>query len=136
MEKDLLDLIAEELFLDNIDTEKRGDTLYWKDNMGAENLIEASQTASSGNLLAWWQQNEVGKDMVKLRLAAGVFIHWRPPLKTMGMSYGGCSLLRFYQNRLVVAYRDKHKDRVFTLHTETLAIEEVGGEYLEVNGIR
>lgn len=126
MNKEILDIIEEELFQDNIDTELKDDCIYWKDNFGAENEIQLKQTAINGNLIAWWQQNEVGKELVRIRIENGVIINWRPPINTMGLGSGGCTIIKFYHHLLVIKYRDKHRHRIFIIDTNTILVEEIG----------
>jgi hypothetical protein len=47
MNKDILEIIEEELFQDNVDTEIKGDFIHWKDNLEAENEILISQIATN-----------------------------------------------------------------------------------------
>ena len=125
MDRDILDIIDEELFQDNIDTEFKDDCISWKDNSGAENEIQFKQTARNGNLIAWWQQNEVGEELVRIKRENGIIINWRPPINTMGLSSGGCNIIKFYHQLLVIKYRDKHRHRIFIIDTNTILVEEI-----------
>ena len=125
MTHNTLDIIEEELFQDNIDSEIKENAIYWKDNHGAENVIRKSQTAVAGERIAWWQQNEVGKELVRIRLKKDLIVNWRPPINTMGLGSMGCDFLEFYEDFLVLRYRDKHRERVFIIHLENLEIEEI-----------
>ncbi|MGH1338668.1 MAG: hypothetical protein ACRBFS_21320 [Aureispira sp.] len=121
----ILEEIDEELFQDNIDTEIKKDSLYWIDNFKASNKIYKSQTAVNGNRIAWWQINEVGKDIVKIKLSNDLTICWRPDLNTMGQESQGCNFIEFCQEVLVVKYQDKHRERVFLFNIDHLESKEI-----------
>jgi hypothetical protein len=128
MKQDILHLIEEELFQDNIDTEIEDYRIYWTDNFGAENEVYRSQTAVSNNRIAWWQKNEVGKELVRIKMSKDTIINWRPPINTMGLSSLGSSFMKFYKDFLILKYQDKHRERVFVINTNPIQIEEIKGE--------
>lgn len=128
MANKILELIDEELFQDNIDTEIKGDVIYWKDNFGAENEIHSYQTAMQDEMIAWWQSNEVGKELLRIKIQTGIIINWRPPINTMGLGSMGCDFLKFYEHYLIVKYTDKHRQRVFIINVKTLNIQEIKSE--------
>lgn len=125
MNRKVIDIIEEELFQDNIDTELKDDCIFWKDNMGAENEVQFKQIAVNGNLIAWWQKNEVGKELVRIKVKDGIIINWRPPINTMGYGFPGCDFIKFYHHFLVIKYRDKHHYRIFIIDTNTILVEEI-----------
>lgn len=122
---DILNKIDEELFQDNISTEINEETITWIDNFGAENKVYKWMTTSNENLFAWWQCNEVGKEVVRIKLENNVIINWRPPINTMGTESLGCSFIKFFLNYLIVIYADKHTNRIFTINTKNIIVEEV-----------
>ena len=126
MNKDILDIIEEELFQDNIDTELKDDLICWKDNFGAENEININQIAVNGDIIAWWQNNEVGKELVRIKVKDGIIINWRPPINTMGLGSSGCDFIKFYHQFLIVKYQDKHRKRIFIIDTNCIQVEEIG----------
>lgn len=125
MQNEALDIIDEELFQDNIDTDIVDGKIVWKDNFGAENEIESDQIAVNGDIIAWWQKNEVGKELVRIKIQEGFIINWRPPINTMGTNSMGCSFIEFYNEFLVLKYRDKHRERIFIINTKNIAAEEI-----------
>ncbi|MEO1434867.1 MAG: hypothetical protein AAFV80_04980 [Bacteroidota bacterium] len=125
MINDLLKRVDEALELDNIDTEDTEHSLRWTDNFGAENEVYRSQVAAQGKRLAWWQKNGVGKELLRIQLSEDLIINWRPPINTMGMSSMGCHFLEFYEELLIVQYRDKHGDRTFVIDILHLNFVEV-----------
>ncbi|WP_452222091.1 hypothetical protein [Lacinutrix salivirga] len=125
MNKDILDIIEEELFKDNIDTELKDDCIFWKDNFGTENEIHINQIAVNGHLIAWWQKNEVGKELVRIKVKDGIIINWRPPINTMELGSLGCDYIKFYFQFLIVKYKDKHRHRIFIIDTKHIQVEEI-----------
>ncbi len=125
MNKDILDIIAEELFQDNVDTELKDDCIYWKDNFGAENEIHINQIAFNGHLIAWWQENEIGKELVRIKVKDEIIVNWRPPINTMGLGSSGCDCIKFFHHFLVIKYRDKHRNRIFIIDTNYIQVEEI-----------
>lgn len=125
MNQKILSIIEEELFQDNIDAELEANRIYWKDNFGAENEILIHQIAVNKNLIAWWQNNEVGKELVRIKINDGVIINWRPPINTMGMPSMGCNFIEFYLKFLIIKYQDKHRERIFIIDTNNIQIEEI-----------
>ncbi|MEM6723955.1 MAG: hypothetical protein AAF598_07950 [Bacteroidota bacterium] len=125
MIQDLLHRVDEALFLDNIDTEDTDTGLCWTDNFGAENEVDRNQIAAQGDRLAWWQKNEVGKELLRIQLSKELIINWRPPINTMGLGSPGCAFLEFYEDLLIVQYPDKHHDRVFVIDLPNLNFVEV-----------
>lgn len=75
MNTDLLNLVDEELFLDNIDTEIDDNRIFWMDNLGAENEVLVNQIATNGSQLAWWQKNEVGKELLRIKIKDGLIMN-------------------------------------------------------------
>jgi hypothetical protein len=127
--------IEDELFLDNINTEIKEDEISWMDNFDAVNSISSSMTATSEKKTAWWQCNEVGKDLVRIKLENGIIINWRPPINTMGMSSLGCGFINFFSQFLIVAYSDKHTNRIFAINTQDFNVEEINF-YVQYNRIK
>lgn len=125
MNKDIIHIIEEELFQDNIDTELKDDCIFWKDNFGAENEVQFKQIAVNGHLIAWWQKNEVGKELVRIKVRDGIIINWRPPINTMGLASLGCDYIKFYFHFLVVKYKYKHRYRIFIIDTKYIQVEEI-----------
>lgn len=125
MTTNILDLIEEELFQGNIDTEIKNGAIYWKDNLGAENEIHTNQTAINGTVMAWWQKNEVGKDLVRIKIKDDLIINWRPPINTMGTESSGCDYINFYHQFLIIKYKDKHRGRIFIIDTNCIQVEEI-----------
>ena len=138
MNTTILDIIEEELFQDNIDTQLKDNCIYWKDNFGAENEIHANQIAANGRLIAWWQKNEVGKELVRIKVSDNIIVNWRPPINTMGLGSSGCDVIKFYHQFLVIKYKDKHRYRIFIIDTSTMQIEEIDADKstktLKLNG--
>ncbi len=128
MKNKVLEIIEEELFQDNIDTELKENSIFWKDNFGTENEINNDQIAVNGNVIAWWQKNEVGKELVRIKVQDDIIINWRPPINTMGLNFGGCGFIEFYLEFLILKYRDKHRERIFIINTKNLKIVEINTE--------
>lgn len=121
---EILDKIDDELFELNIDAEIKSDKIIWKDNFGAENYINLNASDKYGENLAWWKFNEAGKDIVMFTKEDFV-VTWKPsPLNNMGMS-SECIYLKFCREILVVAYQDKHRQRVFSINTTTLEVRQL-----------
>lgn len=129
--------IEDELFLDNINTEIKEDEIIWIDNFGTENSVSSYMTATSENRIAWWQCNDVGKDLVRIKLESGIIVNWRPIINTMGMSSLGCSFINFFSEFLIVMYMDKHTDRIFAINTANLNVEEINfyGRYERIKKV-
>ena len=125
MKNSILDLIDEELFQDNIDTEIRNDSLYWIDNFGAENKIINTMIANNGDLIAWWQMNASGKDLVRIKISNDLIINWRPKLNTAGTHSTGCNFIEFFEHFLIVNYQDKHRERTFVFDSKKLVDKEI-----------
>jgi len=121
---EILEIIQDELFFINIDSEIKSNKLVWNDNLGAENFVKAEYCDKSyNNCIAWWKFNEVGKDLVMFTKDAFI-INWIPSLNSMGMSTS-CIYLKFSGNILVVAYQDKNIQRVFSLNITNLEVKEL-----------
>ena len=135
---DILDLIEEELFQDNIDTEIENDRIFWTDNFGAENEVLRSQTARNGAIIAWWQMNGVGKETVKIKISNQVTLNWRPSINTMGLSSLGCSFIEIHKNFLILKYKDKHAERIFVFDYKKMKETEIHTrgktKYLKLEG--
>lgn len=125
MNQKILNIIEEELFQDNIDTKLEANLIYWKDNFGAENEVRIDQIAINKNRIAWWQNNEVGKELVRIKINDDTIINWRPPINTMGLSSMGCDFIEFYLEFLIIKYQDKHRERVFIIDTNNILTEEI-----------
>ncbi|UKB83093.1 hypothetical protein LF887_19065 [Chryseobacterium sp. MEBOG06] len=119
---EILNLIDEELFMNNIKTEITEEKIVWTDNFGAENSVSVYQTAvNSYGILAWWQYNEAGKEQVYIRINERTLIMWRPPINN---PYSNARLY-FYEHYLIIKYQDKHRERLFIFNIQTLNCEEI-----------
>ena len=140
MNKEIVEIIQEELFQDNIDTELKDVCIFWKDNFGAENEVQFKQIAVNGDLIAWWQKNEVGKELVRIKVKDGIIMNWRPPINTIGLGFPGCDFIKFYHQFLVIKYRDNHHYRIFIIDTNLILVEEIDKDgytkKVEMNGKR
>lgn len=125
MTESILDVIEDILIKENIDSQRKSHSLHWLDNMGAENEILSYETATDGNKIAWWQRNENGNEIVKIKLENDLVVSWYPPINTMGTHSNGCSFIQFYQQFLIVKYRDKHRERAFIINSDNLQVEEI-----------
>lgn len=134
---EVLDKIEDELFLDNINTEMKEHEITWIDNFGAENSVFSYMTAMDEKRIAWWQCNEAGKDLVRIKLESGITINWRPPINTMGLSSQGCGFINFFSHFLIVMYSDKHTNRIFAINTTNLNVEEINfyGNYRRIKQV-
>jgi hypothetical protein len=112
MEINLLDIIDNELIADGFDTELLDDYINWEDGFGANNEIFKQDIAYNGKSIAWWQRNEVGKDILRIRLENEVILSWRP--KARHHSWGFlCGFIQWFDNQLIVKYKNKHTDYIF-----------------------
>ncbi|MCS3531452.1 hypothetical protein [Chryseobacterium sp. JUb7] len=128
-QKEIFRIIEEELHEQNVKTTISEDEIIWLDHYGAENLVSGFAIAIGNNeMLAWWQQNEVGNDQVKMRIRKDLIVTWRPPLNTMSMPSSGASFIEFCGNSLILKYRDKHRARIFIFNINTLRAEEIFSE--------
>ncbi|AZA99904.1 hypothetical protein EG359_09835 [Chryseobacterium joostei] len=123
---DILNLIDDELLLDNIKTELNKQHIVWTDHSGTENSINIHQTAiNNDGVIAWWQYNEAGKEQVSVRLAERKVITWKPPVTTLEQPSFRDGSLYFYENYLIIKYKDKHYQRLFIFNIKTLQTEEI-----------
>lgn len=123
---EILTLIDDELFLDNIKTELSDQKIIWKDHSGTENSILPHQTAiNNEGVFAWWQCNEAGKEHVHIRLKERNVITWKPPVDTLIKPIFRDGLLYFHKNYLIIKYKDRHYQRLFIFNIKTLKDEEI-----------
>ncbi|WP_106914836.1 hypothetical protein [Chryseobacterium aurantiacum] len=123
---DILTLIDDELLLDNIKTELNKQHIVWTDHLGTENSINIQQTAvNNDGVIAWWQYNEAGKEQIRVRLEERKIITWKPPINTLGQPSFRDGFLYFYENYLIIQYKDKHYQRLFIFNIKTLQTEEI-----------
>ncbi|WP_294328889.1 hypothetical protein [uncultured Chryseobacterium sp.] len=124
---EILTLIDEELlFTDNIKTEVSEQKIVWRDHSGTENSVSPHQTAiNNDGVFAWWQCNEAGKEEVRIRLKEKKVLTWKPPIRTLGQPIFRDGLLYFYENHLIIKYKDSHYQRLFIFNIHTLKDEEI-----------
>ncbi|MDN3691584.1 hypothetical protein QWZ06_04620 [Chryseobacterium tructae] len=123
---EILTLIDEELFTDNIKTELSEHRIVWTDHSGTENSVSPHQTTiNSDGIIAWWQWNQAGKEEVHIRLKEKKIITWRPPITTLEQPIFRDGLLYFYENYLIIKYKDTHYQRLFIFNIKTLKGEEI-----------
>lgn len=123
---EILTLIDEELFIDNIKTELSEQKIIWTDHSGTENSVSPHQTAINSNgVIAWWQCNEAGKEEVRIRLKEKKILAWQPPINTLVQPTFRDGLLYFYENHLIIKYKDTHYQRLFIFNINTLKDEEI-----------
>ena len=123
---EILTLIDEELSTDHIKTELSQQKMVWMDHSGKENSVSPHQTAiNNEGIIAWWQCNETGKEEVHIRLKEKKIITWKPPINTLGQPTFRDGLLNFYENYLIIKYKDTHYQRIFIFNIKTLQDEEI-----------
>lgn len=120
---EIFNQIEEELFALNIDVEIKSNKIEWKDNFGAENYIELKYCDKFLNDIAWWKFNQVGKDLVMFT-KSNYLVSWYPPLDNMNMSFG-CIYLKFCREILVVAFSDKHGQKVFSININNMEFRQL-----------
>lgn len=123
---EILTLIDQELITDHIKTELSDQKIVWTDHSGTENSVSPHQTAINNNgIIAWWQCNEAGKEEVHIRIKEKKVITWKPPIHTLGQANFRDGLLYFYENHLIIKYKDTHYQRLFIFNIKTLKDEEI-----------
>lgn len=123
---EILTVIDQELFTDHIKTELSEQKIVWTDHSETENSVFPHQTAINNNgIIAWWQCNEAGKEEVHIRLKEKKVITWKPPIHTLEQTTFRDGLLYFYENYLVIKYKDTHYQRLFIFNIKTLKDEEI-----------
>ncbi|MCX8533493.1 hypothetical protein [Chryseobacterium luquanense] len=122
--KELLKLIYEEI--DFKEGELKDDEIAWKNILGAEHIVSENNIASQNGMFAWYEDNDVGFDILKLKINSNFLLEWKVPVNSMGFSYGGCRFIEFCENFLIVMYADKHRDQLVVINTGTLEIENLG----------
>ncbi|BAP33109.1 laminin [Chryseobacterium sp. StRB126] len=123
---EILTLIDEELFTDNIKTEVSEQKIIWTDHSGMENSVSPHQIAiNNDGVIAWWQCNKAGKEEVRIRLKEKKVMTWKPPINTLGQPLFRDGLLYFYENYLIIKYKDTHYQRLFIFNIKTLKNEEI-----------
>ncbi len=123
---EILTLIDEELFTDNIKTELSEQKIVWTDHSGTEHSVSPHQTAINNNgIIAWWQCNEAGKEEVHIRLKEEKVITWKPPIHTLQQPTFRDELLYFFENHLIIKYKDTYYQRLFIFNIKTLKDEEI-----------
>ncbi|PZU79714.1 MAG: hypothetical protein DI529_17345 [Chryseobacterium sp.] len=110
--------------IDSTDCELKDDGIFWTDIYGTENHISKFNIAHNNEIYAWYETNDVGIDKFKIKLKENVIVEWRPPINTMGFSWGGCNFFQFYENFLIVSYRDKHGDIVNIINLDNFDIKK------------
>ncbi|WP_160136326.1 hypothetical protein [Chryseobacterium sp. c4a] len=123
---EILTLIDEELTTDDVQTEMSPQKIVWTDHSGTENSVSPHQTAINGHgVIAWWQCNKAGKEEVRVRLQEKKVITWNPTITTLGQPIFRDGLLYFYENYLIIKYKDNHYQRLFIFNIQTLKDEEI-----------
>lgn len=121
---ELLKLIYEEI--DFKEGELKDDEIVWKNIFGAEHVVSKYNIAFQNGMFAWYEDNDVGFDILKLKLNSNFTIEWKVPVNSMGFSYGGCRFIDFCENFLIVMYADKHRNQLVVINTKTFELENLG----------
>ncbi|KFF75311.1 hypothetical protein HX13_03535 [Chryseobacterium sp. P1-3] len=118
--------INEELLEDPMNMELSEQTMIRPHPESVENTVFPHQTTTNNHGdTAWWQCNEAGKEQVQIRLRDKKILTWKPPVSTLEQpTFRGC-LLYFYENYLIIKYKDKHYQRLFIFNIHTLRNEEI-----------
>lgn len=122
--KELLKLIYEEI--DFKEGQLKDNEIVYKNIFGAEHIISEHNIAFQNNMLAWYEDNDVGFDVLKLKINSNFILSWKVPMNSMGFSYGGCLFIEFSENFLIVLYADKHRNQLVLINTKTFEIENLG----------
>ena len=113
MSINLLDIIDDELIDDGIDSEIINDyQIGWKDTFGAENFIYKSNITYNEKDIAWWQNSDVGKDLLRIKKPNGIILNWRPAGNHADYGFK-CNYIQWFDDVLIVMYRNKHTDYIF-----------------------
>lgn len=122
--KALLKLIYEEI--DFKEGELKDDEIAWKNIFGAEHVVSEYNIAFQNGMFAWYEDNDVGFDVLKLKINSNFILEWKVPVNSMGFSYGGCMFIEFCENFLIVMYADKHRNQLVVINTKTFELENLG----------
>ncbi|AZA77739.1 hypothetical protein EG347_09510 [Chryseobacterium sp. G0186] len=123
---EILNMIDDELLMEDITTELNEQKIIWRDHLGIENSINIHQTAvNNDGTIAWWQYNELGKEQVRIKLKEKTVITWKPPITSLEQTLFRDGLLYFYENYLIIKYKDKHYQRLFIFNIKTFETEEI-----------
>ncbi|KAA0127461.1 hypothetical protein FY557_12635 [Chryseobacterium sp. SN22] len=121
--KQLLEWVYEEI--DFKDGELKDGKITWKNIFEAEHVVYAKDIAYQDDKLAWYENNEVGLDLLKLKINKNFVLEWKVQTNTMGFSYGGCQLIDFCENYLIVIYIDKHGKTLVLINTDRLDMTRI-----------
>ena len=120
--------LLEKIYLDSIDSvdgELKENKIIWNDIYGTENCVYDSDVAQQDEIYAWYETNDSGIDKVKIKLKNNIIAEWRPPINSMGFSYGSCKFFKIYDFFLIVAYSDKHTDKLNYINLNNFEVKEI-----------
>ncbi|MGN7864913.1 hypothetical protein [Chryseobacterium sp.] len=118
--------IKEELLEDPMNMELSEQKMIRTHPESVENTVFPHQTTDNNHGdTAWWQCSEAGKEQVQIRLRDKRILTWKPPVSTLEQPAFRDCLLYFYENYLIIKYKDKHYQRVFIFNIQTLRNEEI-----------
>lgn len=118
--------INEELLGDHMNRELNEQKIIRTQPELAESTVFPHHTVTNNHGdTAWWQCNEAGKEQVQVRFRDKRIITWKPPVSTLEQPTFRDCLLYFYENYLIIKYKDKHYQRLFIFNIRTLQNEEI-----------
>lgn len=130
--QELLKLVYEEI--DFSEGELKEDKIVWRNIFGAEHFVSKYNIAFQNDRLAWYENNDAGLDVVKLKLNKNFTLEWKVPVNSMGFSYGGCRFIQFCNNFLIAVYADKHTNFLAIINIKTFELEKLAvKDYSSVN---
>lgn len=100
----LIDLIEDILFMEGTASTQIEDQLTWKDAFGAE--VSVCHIAANGPVIAWYQQHEVGKDLLRVKYG-NYTVNWSPVGNYQDWG-SRCTYLAWHGDHLICIYQEKH----------------------------
>ena len=122
----ILNEIDELLIDEGFDTTLTENSIEWKDGFGAECSVSKYEvTANNDGTIAWFQNNEVGKSLVRILFNNHTTFNWRPTSNHADWGFN-CNFLRWFGNKLIIIYKEKHAHYLVKIENFNIDILFVG----------
>jgi len=118
--------IEECLWDEGLDVLNENGSIIWESPKGLEHIIRYRDVAYDGNKLAWYQDEEFGRCLVRIQYTNGIVLSWRPESSHPDWGFT-VHYIKWFGDRLIVIYREKHTIYVVKIENLTITVLYQGG---------
>lgn len=115
------DIIEDCLIDEGVDAVNEDDAILWEAEMGSFS-IKFKNVAVDGDKLAWYQEEEYGKCLVRIKRSNGIIISWNPIESNDQDLVFKLLYIKWFGNRLIIIFEENLRTKIIQLENLSIAV--------------